>query len=102
MSDRVGSKTTKRVGKKRECCAGWETVSAERRATWPWQALHELGHSRVPFTLAYYRELARLDTNREADKVLRGALELGLVAKVGGESTGRAADQYLGRLPKKR
>lgn len=47
-----------------ECCAPWDHVDPARRAQWDWQVLHQLAHGRVPFTVAYFAEQARVDVAR--------------------------------------
>jgi hypothetical protein len=57
---------------KTACCWAWEHLGADDRDTWPWQALHELAHSPVPFSTTKFAELGRL-SEREADQIITQA-----------------------------
>lgn len=78
---------------KKECCAAWEKLERDRRLTWHWQALHELCHSRVPFSRERYSQIAHL-TQRDALGLLDTAREMGWWVASGG--------LHLGNLPRKR
>lgn len=77
----------------RMCCASWGRLTDEQRAAWPWQALHELCHGRVPFSRGHYAEVARLSV-REAWNHLEDAKRDGWWVPSHG--------QCLGQLRRKR
>lgn len=43
-----------------ECCRKWEDLDPDDRRRLRWQVLHQLGHSRLPFTLERYADLAHV------------------------------------------
>jgi hypothetical protein len=52
-----------------ECCRPWDDLPADERATWKWQVLHQLGHSRVAFSPGHYAGVARI-TELEAKALI--------------------------------
>lgn len=54
------------------CCKPWAEVPAAQRNEWPWQVLHEYGHSRVPFTPATLAVAARVDPSRARELIAEG------------------------------
>lgn len=57
------------------CCKAWTDTDLERRAAWRYQAIHELGHSRVPFSLEKLAFLTNLELP-EAKTLLKEAQTL--------------------------
>lgn len=83
--------------RRRECCVGWDEISPEEKAQWPWRALHELSHGRVPFSADTFSEIARVP-RRTARDILSAARRVHWVVP-----SGAPADRiYFGQLPKKR
>jgi hypothetical protein len=56
------SDDVKPIRRKLACCRRWEDdVTEAQRREWPWQVVHEFGHSRIPFTVATLADRARVD-----------------------------------------
>lgn len=60
MSGKVAKKAPS-AKQRSGCCKAWDDLAAAQRAEWAWQVLHEMAHSRVPFSVRRLADLARLD-----------------------------------------
>jgi hypothetical protein len=40
------------------CCPAWDRLAGVDRSQWAWQVLHQLAHSRIPFTTDGFTHLA--------------------------------------------
>lgn len=76
----------------RPCCLKWLAFPTNRK-TWPWQVVHQLGHSRVPFRDETLMEMARIDAT-EASELIDDALAFGWIAPYDQDGC-----VFVGRLP---
>ena len=78
-----------------ECCKAWDDVETVHRQDRAWQVLHQMSHSRVPFSLACFADLARLDEARASYVLAEGRVRklIGFTDEAG---------LYVGRLAPKR
>lgn len=47
-----------------DCCKAWDDLGGDRRARWDWQVIHQLSHSRIPFSATTFAERANVDEDR--------------------------------------
>ena len=87
---------TKTAPKRRyECCRPWDELQEDNRGAWPYQVLHELSHSRVPFSIQRYASLAKLDDGVATSMIIDGV-------KLKWIRYADVAGLYIGRLARKR
>lgn len=72
-----------RTRTKIECCRKWEDLDPADRRRMQWQVLHQLAHSRLPFSLERYAELAGVSLV-DATALVGVARERSWVAPVSG------------------
>lgn len=77
-----------------DCCKGWAALTDRQRSEFRWQMLHELSHSRVPFSQRTAEEIARVDS-RTADQMIRQAAQLRWLVEMGDQL-------FMGALSRKR
>lgn len=78
------------------CCRLFTVLEPEKQKQWKYQALHELGHSRLPFTPLLLAHYARTG-DRDTEELLREGSYRRWIKE---EESLRG--QYVGLLPKKR
>lgn len=76
------------------CCKIWSDELATRRAKWEYQALHQLSHSRVPFSRQTFQALANVPDD-QVDELIHYGETMRWIRRYGDET-------YLGRLTKRR
>jgi hypothetical protein len=78
------------------CCRLFSVLEPERQKQWKYQALHELGHSRLPFSPELLAHHART-SDRETWELLRDGIFRRWI-----KESEPLRGQYVGLLPKKR
>jgi hypothetical protein len=80
------------------CCAAWRALQPDQRAAWPWQALHQLAHSPVPFSASTLAELARIP-GAEAERLIAHGQHHRWIARI---APARRPALWRGCLPRER
>jgi hypothetical protein len=89
-----GPKRQRRRKNAMSCCEPWQQLTNTERETWAAQALHQFAHSRVPFTVDWYADIARLG-REPALRRIGWAEQMDWIAVAG-------PGLYVGRLAKGR
>jgi hypothetical protein len=54
------------------CCRPWTDLGVTDRDDWAWQVLHQLSHSRNPFSAETFSGFARVDVRRGRELIESG------------------------------
>jgi hypothetical protein len=70
------------------CCPAWDRLADVDRAQWAWQVLHQLAHSRIPFSAERFTNLAEC-SGAEAGRLIAIARHYRWIVHYDGQWVGR-------------